>query len=47
MNIQTSIRQMVALKVIKQMLNDLCHEVENKYKRPGNHDLNHCYLMEA
>lgn len=47
MNTQISIRHIVVLKVIKQVLNNLYHQVKNKYKQPGNHDLNRCYLIEA
>jgi ribosome-associated translation inhibitor RaiA len=39
MNVQISIRHMVASKVIKQMVNDLCHEVKNKYEYIQNIDV--------
>lgn len=40
MNVQISIRHMVASKVIKQMVKDLCREVNNKYKNIQNIDIN-------
>ena len=39
MNVQISIRHMVAPKVIKQMVIDLCHEVKNKYENIQNIDI--------
>jgi len=39
MNVQISIRHMVASKVIKQMVKDLCHEVKNKYENIQNIDV--------
>lgn len=39
MNVQISIRHMVASKLIKQMVKDLCREVKNKYENIQNIDV--------
>jgi len=39
MNVQISIRHMVASKTIKQMVKDLCHEIHKKYEYIQNIDV--------